>query len=387
VSRRSGLRIHPVRPAFVFLGALAIALGACAGGATQLPSGSSPASSVTGTPPTGSAEAGGGASGSLGPKSGSLGATPRPPTATVRLALDWTPNTDHTGFYVAEARGWYAAGAIDLKVLPYTGATPESIVSAGQAECGISFEDSLTFAVAAGAKLTSVMAILQHNAQEIAVLASSGIGRPRDLDGTLYAGFGYPNEVPTLQAVIRADGGTGAFKVATLNGAAYEALYQKKADFVITFAAWEGLEAKERGIDLRYFPFTDYGFPDFYQVVLACNRDWLAANPDVARRFVAASVRGFEFAQSDPDAAAADLVAQNPGVFDANAKLPLESARFLAGNGYYVDANGQVGRQTLETWTAYPRFLYEHHLLTGPDGKPLSSSPDYGALFTDDFLP
>jgi ABC-type nitrate/sulfonate/bicarbonate transport system substrate-binding protein len=231
------------------------------------------------------------------------------------------------------------------------------------------------------------MAILQRNAQEIAVLASSGIERPRDLDGKVYAGFGYPNEVPTLQAVIRADGGSGDFKVATLNGAAYEALYQKRADFVITFTAWEGIEAKERGIALRYFPFTGYGFPDFYQVVLACNRDWLGAHPDVARRFVAATVRGFELAQSDPDAAAADLIAQNPGVFDANRTLPIESARFLAGKGYYVDASGRVGRQTLDMWTAYPRFLLEQHLLTGADGKPLSSPPDYASLFTNDFLP
>ncbi len=313
--------------------------------------------------------------------------TPKPSTATVRLALDWTPNTNHTGFYVAAQKGWYADAAIDLKVLPYADATPESIVSAGQAECGISFEDSLTFAVAAGAKLTSVMAILQHNAQQIAVLASSPIRRPRDLDGKVYAGFGYPNEVPTLRAVIRADGGSADFKVATLNGAAYEALYSKKADFVITFTAWEGLEAKERGIALRYFPFTDYGFPDFYQVVLACNSDWLARQPDVARRFVAATVRGFEFAQSDPDAAAKILVDANPGVFDANTKLPLESARFLAQNGYYVDENGKVGTQTLERWTAYPKFLYDGGLLTGADGKPLAAPPDYAALFTNQFLP
>ncbi len=353
-------------------------LAACTSGATSAPASGSPA--PTSVAPTVSP-------GSTGASPSGASATPRPAAATVRLALDWTPNTDHTGFYVAQARGWYADEAIDLQILPYSGATPESIVSAGQAECGISFEDSMTFAVAAGAKLTSVMAILQHNAQEIAVLAGSGIGRPRDLDGKLYAGFGYPNEVPTLQAVIRSDGGRGDFRVATLNGAAYEALYQKKADFVITFTAWEGIEAADRGIALRYFPFTDYGFPDFYQVILACNSDWLAKEPDVARRFVAATVRGFRFAQDDPDAAAADLIAQNPGVFKADAGLPLESARFLAQKGYYVDASGNVGRQTLDMWTAYPRFLYEHRLLTGPDGKPLARPPDYGALFTNDFLP
>ena len=131
----------------------------------------------------------------------------------MRLALDWTPNTDHTGFFVARHEGWYRNAGIDLKVLPYATAAPETLLAAHQAECGISFQDSMTFAVAKGADIVSVAAILQKTASAIGVLASSQIQRPRDLDGKIYAGFGYPNEVPTLKAVIQADGGKGDFKV------------------------------------------------------------------------------------------------------------------------------------------------------------------------------
>jgi ABC-type nitrate/sulfonate/bicarbonate transport system substrate-binding protein len=83
----------------------------------------------------------------------------------VRLALDWTPNTNHLGFFVAQAQGWYADAGVELDVLPYTGTAPETILAAGQADCGISFHDAMTFAVAAGAPITSAMAILQHTAQ------------------------------------------------------------------------------------------------------------------------------------------------------------------------------------------------------------------------------
>jgi ABC-type nitrate/sulfonate/bicarbonate transport system substrate-binding protein len=314
-------------------------------------------------------------------------ASPTAEPVAVRLALDWTPNTNHTGFYVAQSLGWYADAGVQLDVLPYGGTAPEAVLAAGQADCGISFQDSLTFAVVAGAPIRSVMAILQHTAQEIAVLEASSITRPRQLDGTTYAGFGYPNEVPTLQAVIRDDGGKGTFDTVTLDTAAYEALYQGRADFVITFSAWEGVEAELRGIPLRTFAFTDYGFPDFYQVVLACNTDWLAANPDTARAFVGATVRGFELAAASPDEAATILVQENPGVFDANTELPLASARFMSENGLLVDAAGKVGGQTLEEWTGYSSFLYEQDLLTGPDGKPLAAVPDYSSLFTNDFLP
>jgi ABC-type nitrate/sulfonate/bicarbonate transport system substrate-binding protein len=307
--------------------------------------------------------------------------------AKVRLALDWTPNTNHLGFYVAKEKGWYAASGIELEVLPYGGTAPESIIAAHQAECGISFQDSLTFAVAAGAPIVSTMAILQHTAQEIAVLDASAIARPKDLDGKTYAGFGYPNEVPTLQAVIKHDGGTGTFDTVTLDTAAYEALYAKRADFVITFAAWEGIEAGQRNIPLRTFKFTDYGFPDFYQVVLACDRDWLAKEPVVAGRFMAATARGLAFSAENPDEAAAILVAQNPGVFDANPALPKASAEYMAAQGLLTNAAGIAGEQTLETWTGYSSFLFEQGLLTDADGKPLTATPDYASLFTNAFLP
>ena len=173
----------------------------------------------------------------------------------------------------------------------------------------------------------------------------------------------------------------------TLDTAAYDALYAKRADFVITFAAWEGIEAKERGIDLRTFQFGDYGFPDFYQVVLACDSRWLAAHPDLARAFVGATARGFDLAASDPDEGARLLVSANPGVFDGSPDLPLASQRFLATGGYLRDANGEVGRQTLAEWQGYSGFLFDQKLLAGPDGKPLATAPDYGSLFTNDFLP
>ncbi len=328
---------------------------------------------------------------STGPEASATPASPGSPAASgplapVRLVLDWTPNTNHTAFFVADAKGWYSEAGVSLDVLPYAGTAPESILAAGQADCGISFQDALTFAVVAGAPIVSTLAILQHTAQEIAVLEASDITRPGDLDGRIYAGFGYPNEVPTLQAVIKADGGIGIFDTVTLDTAAYEALYNKRTDFVITFSAWEGLEAGQRDIALRTFAFTDYGFPDFYQVVLACNRDWLAANPETARAFMTATARGLEFADASPDASAVILVEENPGVFDANQALPLASARFLADGGYLVDAEGRAGFQALERWTGYSSFLYEQGLLTDAAGNPLASAPDYEALFTNRYL-
>ena len=104
--------------------------------------------------------------------------------------------------------------------------------------------------------------------------------------------------------------------------------------------------------------------------------------PSSRRPFTASSSRA-----DDPDAAAAILIAQNPGVFDGNPALPKASQEFLASGGFLRDPQGAVGRQTLAEWQGYSSFLYDQGLLTGPDGKPLTAPPDYAALFTNDFLP
>ena len=367
----------PARHRVLTLATLVALIAAACGGVTS--GTASPSGSGLPSPATSSSPA--------TPSSSSASPSPAAELQPVRLALDWTPNTNHLGFFAADAKGWYADAGVKLDVLPYATATPETLLTAHQAECGISFQDALTFAVASGAPIVSVMAILQHTGQELAVLASSSIQRPRDLDGKIYAGFGYPNEEPTVKAVIKADGGKGEFTSVIADTAAYEALYGKKADFAIIFVAQEGVEAKLREIELRTFKFTDYGFPDFYQVVLACDRDWLAREPELAKRFVDATVRGWAFAAAEPEAAADLLVEENPGVFDANPEVPVESAKYLADGKYLVDPQGNVGTQTLEQWQGYSGFLFDQGLLTDRAGKPLTTAPDYASLFTNDFLP
>ena len=126
--------------------------------------------------------------------------------------------------------------------------------------------------------------------------------------------------------------------------------------------------------------------PDSYAVVLVCNDDWLTNHGDVARRFLAATVDGFEQAATDQDGAAAKLIAQNPGVFDANTALPLDSARFLAEQGLY-GTPGAVGRQTDEQWQRFSGFVFDTGLLAGPDGKPLATRPDFSTYLSNDYLP
>jgi ABC-type nitrate/sulfonate/bicarbonate transport system substrate-binding protein len=308
-----------------------------------------------------------------------------PEPATVRLALDWTPNTNHTGFFVAQEMGFYEDAGIDFKVIPYSNAATDTLVANDKAECGVNFEDFMTIAVSAGIPEKSVMAILQSSPVAVMVRGDSPIQSPKDLDGKKYGGFGLPGETEIMQAVIRNDGGNGEFQNVTLSTAAYEAVYNNKVDFSYGFQTWEIIEAKLRGIDLKVFPIEDYGFPRYYSVLLACNIDWLEQNPDVAKRFVAATVKGWEWAQQHPDESAKILIDSNPGVF-TNEDLVYESNKLLA-DKYWLDPNGRFGCQNLNTWTEYPTFLYKNKVLKDPDGNDLTSPPEFSSLFTNDYLP
>ena len=304
---------------------------------------------------------------------------------TVRFALDWTPNTNHTGLFVAQVQGWFRDAGLDVQILPYNNTAPDTLVSSGAADFGISFQDTFTYAKGAGADATSVMAVLQHWGSAIAVRADrADINSPRDLDGKTYGGFGAAYEVPKMQAVIRDAGGAGQFQTVVLGTAAYEALYGGQVDFTEPFVTWETIEAQLRGQPLKTFDYTDYGFPDAYNVLLIGNAPWLQAHPEQARAFVQAAQRGYRLAADDPAKGAELLEKANPGAF-TEPELVSRSAQMFS-ERYLRDESGSVGPQTLEKWNGFSGFLYETGTLVGADGTPLPTRPDFATWFTNDYL-
>lgn len=319
---------------------------------------------------------------------GPSSATPAAPATErtpIRVALDWTPNTNHTGLFVAQQEGWFDQAGLDVEFVPYNNTPPDTLVGSGAAEFGISFQDSFTYAKASGVDAVSVMAIVQHWTSQIAVRADrADITSPRDLDGKTYGGFGAAYEVPKMQAVIKDAGGKGTFKTVVLGTSAYEALYAGQVDFTEPFVTWETIEAQLRGQPLKTFDYTDYGFPDAYNVLLIGNGTWLQAHPDQARAFVQAVQRGYRLAADDPAKGAELLEKANPGVF-TEPELVSRSQQLLS-ERYLRDESGAVGSQTLEKWNGFSGFLYETGTLVGPDGKPLTARPDFATWFTDEYL-
>ncbi len=305
----------------------------------------------------------------------------------VSIALDWTPNTNHIGIFVADQLGYYKDEGLNVKILPYASTQPETLVSRGKADFGVGNQAGIAYARASGQDVLQVMANIAKTQYAIGVQASNkALQSPKDLDGKTYAGFGTPDEGPELKYVIKADGGTGVFKTITLNTTAYEAVYNGAADFTIAVTTWEGIQAELIGKPMRFFEFTDYGFPTQYSSVIESSNKYLKANPGTAKKFLAATQKGYQYAQENPVEAAELLVKANPQAIK-DPKLAQQSALMLAGDGYYEGVDGKIGPVDAAIWKNYGSFLYSSKLLTGADGKPLASEPDWNGFFTNDYLP
>lgn len=305
---------------------------------------------------------------------------------TVTLALDWTPNTNHTGIYVAQQEGWYGEEGVELRILPYAeGTTTEQLVSEGKADVGISFAESVVVARAQGLDVVSIAAVIQRNTSALVAREDSGLDRLRALDGKLYAGFGAPFEEPILSTMIRSDGGRGTYRTVTANLGAYEALKAGRADFSWFFMADSGVRAEREGMGLNVFYVSEHGVPNYYTPVIVTSRRTIEADREAVAGFVRATARGYEHAIANPREAADLLVAGAGETAGLDPGFVRASQEWLSPR--YKQGQERWGVQELRVWTEFPRFLHRTGKVLDRDGAPVRDEPDYAAYFTNEFLP
>ena len=302
------------------------------------------------------------------------------------VALDWTPNTNHVGLYVAQSKGWFDDAGLDVDILPYTDTSSGTLVAAGVAEFGVLSAVGFHSQRAGGADMTAVMAVVQHETGRLVFNGNrEDIQRPADLDGKIYAGFGSAWEEALISTIIRNDGGSGTFDTVTLGTSAYEALANGRVDFTLEVSTWEGVNSVLLDRPQRAFRYADYGVPDQHTTFLGGNGTWLAENPDAARSFVQAAQRGYEFAANNPAVAAEILIAETAGMM-SNPALVRASMEALAEGEYLQDPGEPAGLIDVEMFNNITSFLFEAGIMRGEDGRPLSQMPDVSVWFTNEYL-
>lgn len=301
----------------------------------------------------------------------------------VSVALDWTPNTNHIGLFVAREKGFYRAAGLAVDILPYTDTSASALVANHVADFGVMGSIGLMTQRAAGADLLAAYAIVQTETGRVVFKAGrSDITRPKDLDGKTYGGFGSAWENALLSSIIRHDGGKGEFQTVTLGTSAYQALESGAVDFTLEVSTWEGVKAALDGVRQTTFRYADYGVPDEHTAILGTSRAYLDKHEDDARAFLKATRQGYDFAVDHPDEAAELLVKANSDALP-DGKLVRASLQALNDGHYFRPQTGTTGRIDPKKMETIGAYLFEAKILKDSGGKVLASAPDFGAAFRD----
>lgn len=300
-------------------------------------------------------------------------------TEKITLCLDWTPNTNHTGIYVAEEKGYFADQGLEVEVVqpPEDGA--EMLVASGQAEFGVSFQDYIAPGAAGENVLpiTAIAAVVQHNTSGIVSRKGEGMDRPKGLEGHKYATWDLPIELATLKNVVEGDGGDFD-KVMLIPSTVTDevsALQTKAVDAIWIFYGWAGVKMELEEMDIDYFAFADLNpVFDYYTPVIIGNNDFLENDPDTVKKFLKALKEGYQFAIDNPEEAAQILCKAAP---ELDEELVLASQKYLS-DQYIADAE-KWGYIDPERWNAFYSWLNENGLVE-------NEIPE-NAAFSNDYLP
>lgn len=280
----------------------------------------------------------------------------------ISIVLDWTPNTNHTGLYVAKAKGYFAEAGLEVEIMQPPEGSTTSLIGAGGAEFGISFQDTLAPAFASDNPMpvTAVAAIIQHNTSGILSLKNKGIDTPAKMAGHNYATWDSPIELAMIKKIVEDDG--GAFEdIKLIPNTVTDVVtaLQTDIDSVWVFYAWDGMAARIAGLDTNYLNFADYGTElDYYSPVIIANNDFLAREPETVKNFLHAVRLGYEYAISNPEDAADILLAAVP---ELDETLIKESQKWLA-TQYKAEVD-QWGYIDPARWDAFYGWLYENKLI------------------------
>jgi len=292
------------------------------------------------------------------------------------FTLDWFPNTNHTGVYVAKDKGYFNEEGNEIEIIQPGESTAEQLVASDSAQFGVSYQESVTFARSEGISVVSIAAVIQHNTSGFMSLKDKGILSPKDFEGKKYGGWGSPIEIATLAYLMEQDGAdVDLVDIVTIGDIDFFAASQTgQVDFSWVYEGWSVIEAGLKGFDVNYIDLgQEAEVFDYYTPVIITSESLIAEDRDLVERFMRALAKGYEFTVENPEDAALILLNSAP---ELDAELVKASQVFLSTK--YVDDAEYWGYQNEQTWDRYTDWLFENGFIT--------NQVESEKAFTNDFL-
>lgn len=294
----------------------------------------------------------------------------------VTVLLDWLPNTNHTGLYVAKDKGYFKAEGLEVELLqPGEGGTAQ-LLAAGKGDFGISYQEEMTVARSEDIPVVALAAVIQHNTSGFASPVEKGIKSPRDFIGKTYGGWGSPAETAMIKALMDKYGADfNQVKMVNIGSADFFTSMHKGIDFAWIYWGWTGIEAEQQDMNLNFIQLRDENDAlDFYTPVIIASEKKLQDDPELTQKFIRACSKGYQFAIENPEEAGKILLKAVP---DLDQNLVIASQKYLASE-YQADAP-RWGEMKQEVWKKYADFMYENELI--------KKNIDPEKAFTNKYLP
>ena len=298
----------------------------------------------------------------------------------ITMTMNWRADSAHLGFALAKAKGYYADEGLDVTLQEGRGSSVAAqLVATGKSELGYADAGAILNIASKGAPLKIIATIWKAGQFGIEYLELSGIKQPQDLVGKKLAVAPGTAMVPLVPLFLEANGikQSQVDIVSAAQNANIGLLTSHQVDAVAETPENIVVPLAEQGIKAGQMYFYNHGVP-LISLSLVAREDKIKANPDLYRRFVRATLKGWQEAIKDPEAAVDALKKVFPQAEKSRAAL-LKSAPYSFASVCPAGAGDKIGvtdakgwEKTYEVMTAAMAF---------PKSKPIT---DY---YTQDLLP
>jgi NitT/TauT family transport system substrate-binding protein len=295
----------------------------------------------------------------------------------VTFQLNWTAGGPNAGFAAALGEGFYKQAGLDVTIVQGNGSgNTAQLVASGRVQLAYADAVVVSQLIAKGAPMRVVSTIYQSNPNEVTALKKTGIKSLKDLVGKKVGVPAGSSQAPMLPLLLRANGLKESDMVMINMPVAsmVPSLLQGQVDAILGSMDAYQIQLEQQGAQLDNFPFADHGVPTVSTSIFASN-SFIKDNPDVLRKFIAASLKGWSFALDNPEKTIKHVKAIFPDVNEklATAELAAITPLFCSGGAKFL------GKAEDAHWDRTQQLLSEVKLL--PEGQ------DPKSYYTNDFLP